>query len=223
MRIRHLYAVVCLFFLFSCSGTPPSILNTEWMVVYTQDKALGAVFQELNFFVQLKDEDGDEDITEISLKREDFAWSWRIDPSNWVSYSKDGEYWVGANGLTLGNEGEISAGRYQLVAIDRSGQRDEKEIFIRKPDVVPDQLKFPSVRRSGNTLQISASVQPLVLWFYDNQAALVKEKYVKPGAYELGSLLNKDEKQRASWLYVYYQDERKGYGLKVGPFLLDGP
>ena len=82
--------------------SPPGIINTDWMVVYTEDKVLGKVYQELNFFVQLRDDDGEADISELYLIRDDLSWSWKIDSSNWVTYSQDGEFWLGANGLTPG-------------------------------------------------------------------------------------------------------------------------
>ena len=105
--------------LFACSGSPPGIVNTDWMVVYTHNPSPGTVSQELNFFVQLQDDDGFNDIAELYLIRDDLNWSWKIDSSNWVSYEEDDEYWIGANGLTIGRRGDIPEGSFRLLVIDQ--------------------------------------------------------------------------------------------------------
>ncbi len=196
-------------------------MNTDWMVVYTRDTVLGKDYQELDFFVQLRDDDGETDIAEIYLMREDLSWSWRIDETNWVSNSRDGEFWLGANGLTLGNEEPLPSGEYKLLVIDRSGQRDELTVSIRQPNADMEKLDFPRISRNKEFLKIDSEVSPLVLWFYDSQAEVVSEKYIEPGSYLLADLLSNEEKQRVTWFYAYYQDERNGYGLKTGPFLFE--
>ncbi len=192
------------------------------MVVYTEDRVLGRVSQELNFFVQLQDDDGEADVSELYLMRDDLSWSWKMDSSNWVTSSLDGEFWLGANGLTMGNENTLPPGEYRLLVIDRSGQRDELTVSIRQPDVQTSEIVFPLINQQGRTLQLDFQQSPLVLWFYDSQAELVAEKYLEPGLYLLEDILNSEEIQRTTWFYVYYQDERQGYGLKSGPFIFNG-
>ena len=209
--------------LFSCSGSPPGITNTDWMVVYNQDLVLGTVYQELNFFVQVEDDDGDNDITEIYLIRDDLHWSWKIDASNWVLHQQDGELWIGANGLTLGRGGALPEGEYRLLVIDRSGQRDEQSVTIRQPDRQTEDLFFPRITQRGRTLEILSETVPLVLWFYDSQARLVTEQYTWAGTFPVSDFLNEDQQQQVTWFYAYYQDERGGYGLKSGPYLFEGP
>lgn len=219
MKTGLLMVVMSLPFLFSCTGSPPGIINTDWMVVYTDDQALGAVYQELNFYVQVQDSDGVNDLTEIYLIRDELNWSWKIDSSNWVSYDQDGEHWVGANGLTLGRGGNLPEGEYRLLVIDRSGQRDELTITIRQPDSDYANLNYPQITKEGDTLEIKSDVSPVVLWFYNSQAELVTEKYTAAGTFQLSDFLDEKEKQKVTWFYVYYQNERKGYGVKSGPYL----
>ena len=223
MKKGLLYLIWLIPLLYSCSGSPPGIVNTDWMVVYTQDRVLDTVYQELNFFVQIQDDDGSNDITEIYLIRDDLNWSWKIDPSNWISYEQDGEYWIGANGLTLGRGEDLPGGDYRLLVIDRSGQRDELVVTIRQPNQNSVALEFASISQDNSFITIDSQLPSLVLWFYDSQANLINEKYAKPGTYHVSDFLDTKERDQVTWFYAYYQDEENGYGLKSGPYLFDGP
>lgn len=221
MKTWFLIAMLILPLFFSCTGSPPGIINTDWMVVYTDDLALGTVYQELNFYVQVQDSDGDNDLTEIYLIRDDLNWSWKIDSSNWVSYNEDGEYWVGANGLTIGRGGNLPAGDYRLLVIDRSGQRDELTVTIGQPDKDTAKLSFPHIVIDGDSLMIQSDVAPVALWFYNSQSDLVSENYTPAGTYPLSDFLNEKEQQQVTWFYVYFQNEREGYGIKSGPYIFN--
>jgi len=213
--------VLSLPFFFSCTGSPPGIINTDWMLVYTDDLVLGAVYEELNFYVQVQDRDGDNDLTEIYLIRNDLNWSWKIDSSNWVSYDQDGEHWLGANGLSIGTGGNIPRGDYRVLVIDRSGQRDERTITIRQPGIDSGKLNFPEITKVGATLRIRSDVAPVLLWFYNSQSELLTEKYTATGTFPLSDFLNEKEQQQVTWFYAYYQNEVEGYGIKSGPYLFD--
>jgi len=208
-----------LILLLSCSGSPPRILNTDWMVVYTRDHARGGVYSELNFFAQLEDNDGIEDISEISIHRDDLGWSWYLHPENWVSYSSEGENWIGSNGLTRG--GAVPSGEYRLLIVDRSGQRRESEFKVSDPGITAASIVFPELKKLNDSLWISTGGrEPVVLWFYNDKGVLITEKYSGPGLFKLNQILSPEEIQIARWVMIYYQDETGGYGLKSGPFLL---
>ncbi|MBF9016839.1 MULTISPECIES: hypothetical protein [unclassified Oceanispirochaeta] len=208
-----------LILLFSCSGSPPTIINTDWMVVYTKDFSRGGVYAELNFFAQLEDSDGIEDISEISIHRDDLGWSWNLNPDNWVSYSVEGESWLGSNGLTRG--GSIPGGDYRLLIVDRSGQRNETVFKVSDPALEAASLTFPSLKVIDDSLLISTGGrEPVVLWFYNDKGVLITEKYSAPGRFRIDEIISSEEKQIARWVMIYFQDEIGGYGLKSGPFLL---
>lgn len=209
-----------LILLFSCSGSPPVIINTEWMLVYTQDFNRGGVYSELNFFAQLEDSDGIEDISEISIHKDELGWAWNLNPENWASYSQDGEDWLGSNGLTRG--GTIPVGDYRLLIVDRSGQRNETVFRIEIPELEFSDIEFPSLKVLDDRLWISTGErEPVVLWFYNDKGILIAEKYTASGLFQFSEILSPEEMQIASWVMIYYQDEAGGYGLKSGPFLLN--
>lgn len=203
----------------SCSGSPPAIINTDWMLVYTNDLSRGGVYTELNLFVQLDDPDGIEDISEIAIHKDDLGWSWNLNPDNWVSYSAEGENWLGANGLTRG--GSLPEGEYRLLILDRSGQRTEKIIKINVPLKDSQTLEFPSLELVEGKIRIStAAREAVVLWFYNDNGVLISENYTEAGLLSFNDLISPEEKQLARWVMIYVQDEIAGYGLKSGPFLL---
>ncbi|MDC7235986.1 MAG: hypothetical protein PQJ58_22370 [Spirochaetales bacterium] len=204
----------------SCSGSPPEIINTEWMVVYTRDLSRGAVYSELNVFAQMQDDDGIEDISEVSIHRDDLGWSWNLTASDWSSFSREGEDWIGSNGLTLG--AALPGGDYRFLAVDRSGQRHETLFKVRDPGMDMDSLVFPELQIRNGILYLSGrGYEPLVLWFYNDKGILITEKYTGSGVIPLNEIISPEEKQIARWLMIYYQDETGGYGLKTGPYFLD--
>jgi len=223
MRRTVLLFLLPVLLLTACSGSPPGIVNTDWRVVYARDLVRGTVWQELNFFVQVDDEDGEEDLAEIYLIRDDLGWSWKLDPETWQTYSRDGEFWVGSNGLCLSGGDSLPGGDYRLLVIDRSGQRNELTVTVRQPGVDMNTLAFPGIALSGEYIRIESDREPLVLWFYNDMGDLVAEKYTGRGTFPLTDFLSSEERQQVTWMYVYLQEEQEGYGMKSGPYLLDGP
>jgi hypothetical protein len=213
------WVAVSSFLFLSCSGSPPKILNTEWMIVYTYDQGRGGIYTEMDFFAQMEDEDGVEDISEISIRRDDQGWAWELTPDSWVSLTEDGETWIGANGMTLG--GPLPGGDYRLLVIDRSGQREEHLFRVDDPGVAPGVYEFPRAQVQGNFIRIDAAGHdPVVLWFYNERGELVSEKYRSGGFYSRTELLEAEEEQIVSWFMIYFQDEERGFGLKSGPYLI---
>jgi hypothetical protein len=208
--------------LLSCSGSPPEILNKDWMVVHTYDQERGGIYTELNFFAQLSDEDGLEDLDEILILKDDQGWFWKLNPESWVSSSQDGENWIGANGMTRG--GDLPGGEYRLLVVDRSGQREESLFRLDVSNKPSGLHEFPRAQLQGDFIRLdSAGHDPLVLWFYNEKGDFVSEKYVSAGLYSLDQLLEPEELQIVNWFMLYFQDEEGGFGLKSGPYLLKVP
>ena len=217
--MRRIIYPLLIILLAACSGSPPRIHNLDWMPVYTKDLGRGGVYEELNLFVRLEDEDGFEDIIEISIHNDDRGWAWTLTEENWVSWSKDGESWLGANGLSR-NRG-IPEGEYRLKVTDRSGQNSESLFFYASPGLDTKNLRFPNaVVEEDHILIDGGGRKPLLLWFYDDRGEFVAERYLEPGLYNKEELLKKDEKESAAWFMIYHRDEKGGYGLKSGPFMI---
>ncbi len=209
-----------LILLASCSGSPPAVINTDYIFVYSNDLVRGAVYEELNFFAQVEDEDGLEDISEISIHRDDLGWSWNLGPDEWVSFSKDGEDWIGSTGLTTG--GRVPGGDYRLMVTDRSGKREDHEFRLKNPGVPLKDLRFPSLTYRGGSLRVRTvgGAGAAALWFYNDKGSFITEKYSPQGGFKISEFLNPEEVKSAAWVYLYVQDEAGGYGLRSGPWML---
>ncbi len=205
----------------ACSGTPPRIHNSDWMPVYTKDLSRGGIYEELDFFVQLEDEDGLEDISEISIHRDDRGWAWKLNQENWVSLSKDGENWVGASGLC--RDGGIPDGEYRLKVTDRSGQSVESLFEYTSPALDTGRIRFPhAAAEKDDRIRIDGGGrEPLLLWFYSEKGDFLYERYLSPGLYLSKDLEKNKQKEKPHWFMIYYRDEEGGYGLKSGPFLIN--
>jgi hypothetical protein len=221
--VKRLLFPLLILLLASCSGTPPRIHTTDWMPVYTKDLSRGGVYEELDFFIRLEDEDGQEDISEISIHKDDRGWAWKLNEENWTSLSKDGELWMGASGLS--RDGGIPEGEYRLRVTDRSGQHSETLFEYTSPSVEARSLRFPLAIEAGEDIRIDGfGREPLLLWFYNGKGDFVGERYLAPGLYSRDELLpgKKGQKEAlADWFMIYFRDEEGGYGLKSGPFLLN--
>lgn len=192
----------------------------EWMPVYTRDLSRGAVYGELDFFAQIEDADGEDDVSELSIHRDDLGWGWYLKPGDWTAYSYEGEHWIGSNGLTRG--GSLPWGEYRVRITDRSGQSSETLFKLSDPGVEISTLQFPELRVVNERLWVSTGGrEPVVLWFFNDKGILVSETYRGAGIFGIEELLTPEEIQIARWVMIYYQDEAGGYGLKSGPFLLD--
>ncbi len=217
--IRSLFFISLLSLLLTCSGSPPLIQNVDWMPVLTKDSRNGKVYEELNFYAQLEDGDGIEDIELFSICKDDEGWSWNLGPEDWVLYQADGETWIGSAGLTRG--GILPQGDYRLLVRDRSGQKSEKEFRLNISWPELSGLVFPSALVSGSGIELDGGErEPLVLWFYDEQENMLKEVYSRAGSLLPGDILDSQEQKTARFFVIYWQDEQGGYGLKSGPFFL---
>ena len=211
-----------LFLLLACSGSPPEVIGSEWMVVYTYDQSRGGIYTELDFFLLLKDEDGLNDISELNIYKDDQGWSWHLTPEKWISFSREGEDWIGSNGLTRG--GDLPGGEYRAVLRDRSGQKSEMTFRIEGSEEGPRIHEFPRAQVSSDYIRLdTGAASPAVLWFYNDKGDLVSEVYREGGLYLKQELLQPDELQIVQWFMVYHQNEEGGYGLKSGPYLMNPP
>ena len=219
MKLSRLPVFALLVLLVSCSGSAPAVINTDYVFVYTRDDNRGGVYEELNFFAQVEDADGLEDISEISIHRDDLGWAWTLGPEEWVSFSKDGEDWIGAAGLTAG--AELPGGDYRLTVADRSGKKEESEFRLSNPGVPLDQLRFPDLSCSDRRISVrTGGADAAALWFYSSRGDFITEKYTRQGMFMISDFLSPDEEKIAAWVTAYVQDEEGGYGLKSGPCLL---
>lgn len=222
--MKRLSLPLLVLFMASCSGTPPRIHTTDWMPVYTKDLSRGGVYEELDLYIRLEDEDGLEDISEISIHKDDRGWAWKLTEENWTSLSRDGESWMGASGLS--RDGGIPDGEYRLKVTDRSGQRSETLFQYTSPALEPRSLRFPLAMDRGERILIDGfGREPLLLWFYNEKGDFVGERYLAQGLYSRDELLQGEageNREKADWFMIYFRDEEGGYGLKSGPFLLNG-
>jgi len=198
------------------------MIGNDWMIVYTYDQSRGGIYTELDFFLLLKDEDGLNDISEITISKDDQGWFWQLTPGNWISFSREGEDWIGSNGLTRG--GDLPRGDYRVSIKDRSGQKTEKSFAVGDTGPIPRIHEFPRAQVSSDYIRIeTGAASPVVLWFYNDKGDLVSEVYKESGLYRKDELLQPEELQIVSWFMLYHQNEEGGYGLKSGPFLMDEP
>jgi len=206
----------------ACSGTPPEIEGSEWMVVYSYDQSRGGIYKELDYFLLLRDEDGLDDISEVNIYRDDQGWSWHLTPAVWTSFSREGEDWIGSGGLTRG--GVLPPGDYRAEIVDRSGQKTDQIFRLEETGPEPRIHEFPRAQVTDDFIRIDAgNASPVVIWFYNDKGDFVSEVYRDSGLFKKSELLGEAELQISSWFMLYHQNEEGGYGLKSGPYLMKEP
>lgn len=208
--------LLILLLLHSCAGEPPEIIQTLGQRNFVKDPITGNITEYFSLLIQANDSDGLEDLVEIYLIQDEEEIFFRIDSENWIKKEKDGEFWLGSNGFTMPDRRSIPSGLYRVLLLDKSGERDEKEIYLFPAETKG--IKFPSVRISEETISISDSQEALLLLVYDSVNNFLGSQDLGTNPLPLSSLPGGLGK--ASYLYLYRYKDKENYGILSGPIYI---
>ncbi|MBB6478392.1 hypothetical protein [Spirochaeta isovalerica] len=200
------------FFIFSCSGKAPEVSQIWWQLNIEEDHGKGEMTESLSLFVHGEDEDGEEDLESLYLINDEHQLFWEIRSDEWNEYSEQSIKWIGSNGILAPGEGHFPDGEYRVLLIDRAGERDEKEFFLKNriPDLQEIQSPEVSYDLSGITVRTE---NPLFqIWFYNDQNELVeKSRSYSPGQYDWNQLSRNIVRRSVSFV-LYTEPESGSWG-----------
>ena len=219
--LRPVPVVLCFILLLAgCSEEPPHIIQIFHQTNVVKDLQQEDIYPQLSLFVHAEDDDGTDDIDSIYLIQDEKELFWELDDQNWESFEEQGEYWVGSNRIVMNDYSPLPWGDYRLLIIDAAGERDEREIYIAKPEYTPEETEFPQVAVENGKVVVSGGEKQRTYWTVREDGQLIKTVKTTDPEISVTTLTGSSEEQRgepfAFYLYIY--DPVLGIGKIIGPF-----
>ena len=196
----------------SCSGAPPEIQGVNWQKIYRVEGNT-AVFDKLSLFVNVYDEDGEGDIESLYLISDTDEIFWKLTEQEWNRKSIDTRLWIGSNGLKAADGMPPPEGKYRIIAVDKGGDRNTKEIYI---PACTNRKSLPSLAVSSTEVAVTSSYRENYLYLKNTEGAILKIITITPGTTAM-DLVTKDIKGSLTSITLYSFDstESCGYQLTV--------
>jgi hypothetical protein len=214
--------VLCGFILFltGCSEEPPHIIQVFHQINVVKDLQQDDIYPQLSLFVHAEDDDGTDDIDSIYLIQDEQELFWELDDQNWESFEEQGEYWVGSNRIVMNDYSPLPWGDYRLLIIDAAGERDEREIYLAKPEYTLEEIDFPEVSVDNGKVDVSGGEKQRTYWVVREDGRLVKTVKTTDPSISVMTLTGSSEEQPADpfAFYMYIYDPVLGIGKIIGPF-----
>ena len=177
--VRAAGAILVVFLLLSCTGSPPEILYPDAQLSLVRDPATGEIAEVLRLFVAARDSDGAGDPMRIYLIHDADQLVWEMDRSGWAHVEHAGDQWYGMPDLRMPEGESLPRGRYRIILEDGALARDETEMYLTAG--VPDRdQQFPRLRIDGSSLTVDY-VSDVVLRVYNRSGRLLVNRVVQPG------------------------------------------
>ena len=190
-----------------CSGSPPSIDELQWRVVYRdngEDR-----FEQLMVFLRLADPDDIRDPDMITISVGDSGLLWRFPREQWGADPRGGD-WVALPPMIAQTGSRLPGGIYTLRLEDLSGKADELE-FRPDPDRPDlDELTWPEASLESGMLRLSGPSDGALLILRDAEGLSRESVPVNNGSpVDVGSA--------ESW-ELWIPDEIHSGGFLLGPY-----
>jgi hypothetical protein len=221
-RVRPVAAVMIGFILLfaGCSEEPPRIIQIFHQINVVKDLQQQDTYPQLSLFVHTEDDDGTDDIESIYFIEDENELFWRLDDQNWESFEEQGEFWVGTNRIVMNDYSPLPWGDYRLLIIDAAGERDEREIYLAKPEYMPEEIEFPEVTVENGKVTVSGGEQQRTYWIVREDGRLIKTVKTTEPTISITTLTGSSEEEAREpfAFYMYIYDSALGIGKIIGPF-----
>lgn len=218
-----LFSGLCLTLVVACAGAPPSISQLFWQVDVVRNLDADSQHEELSLFLMIDDADGLDDLDEVLLIQRDRELVWKLEPDEMRRVQREGEMWMGVNGIQMNDRSPLPRGNYTIEVSDRAGEKDETEFFLGR-DITGhlrgdlDSGLFPELNVNSSVVTASDEEQVSV-FFYDTEGNFLRSEVLPVNSFTRQVLRQWRESDIDSvWLHSYNAAE--GYGLVSGPFRL---
>jgi hypothetical protein len=153
----------------SCSKNEPKIIYGFMDLVYYEAKEKPE--ERFSFFVLCEDEDGIENLSELSLYHDRSGLRWLINSEDWVLYEEEGKTWIGSRSLAI-NEDSLPRGQFRAVLTNKGGEKTERRFTFDGPEESP--FPFPFLVITGGVYRIDSQYPKNHLICYDQQGKIVQ-------------------------------------------------
>ncbi len=210
----------------SCSGQPPELAQLFWQLNVVYDTRASSQYEELTLFVHAEDADGLQDIDQLELLHTQQELLWSFDSSQWRTVEREGESWIGVNGIRKSAARTLPRGEYRVKLSDKAGEAAETT-FIVSRDIKGLQKgrlasgRFPAAEVEPQGLTLSSSAPELLLSLYDGEGGFIRSELVELSGSAEYTLTIDNWTGRwpgARRLRLQRYDAAGGFGLVSGPY-----
>src|SRR6056297_741174 len=114
----------------SCSGQPPELAQLFWQLNVVYDTGASTQYEELTLFVHAEDADGLQDIDQLELLHNQQELLWSFDSAQWRMVEREGESWIGTNGIRKSAARILPRGEYRVKLSDKAGEAAETAFIV---------------------------------------------------------------------------------------------
>lgn len=212
---------VAVVLLVACSPSRPKILQTFSQLNYVWDKGWEAPAEALAIFVQVENDDGLEELDALYVLSDAEEIYWKLERGNWTQLTRPGENWIGANQLTIPFRPEIPRGSYRVLLTTKAGERQSTTFSIDVVRLNQARPVWPQVAVVGDRLLVGNAPPSYALWLYGVEGNLLHQLVSNQASLALADIQSLPPvSQRATRTWLYWYNEKEGYGMLLGPFPL---
>jgi hypothetical protein len=219
-RIAPGLCLALVFFILSCSDSPPKMGSVQWQVVLFRNRLLNTTYQKLSLFVAASDKDGQKDLAFLHVIHDEEELYWSLPAEKWEKAIIRNNEWVGSNGLTMPSGQTLPIGTYRVVLEDLSGKKVESQIYLKKPNVETTNARFPEVRVLEKKMIVDGNFTNPEIWVYDSNDQFLARLPVSNTSIEIASIVarNKEQLEAGFTYYVYAKQSDVYYAVMSGPY-----
>lgn len=205
-----LFILLPVLFFTGCSENAPEISEVFWQLNVFRDEETKKESQALTLFVRAEDKDGSSDFESLYLINDREELFWKVTGSDLRIEKHEGdETWVGSSCIRMIPDKLFPDGKYRVILVDASGDRDETEAVL-KNNIEERGFDWPVPEIRERKLSIRGNAE--YVWIFRNDGKYDSELKVEKGR-EL-----RIDPERFSYCYLYRYLPEDGYGLINGPF-----
>jgi len=205
----------------ACSPSRPKIIQTYSQLNYTWETGWEAPQETLAVFVQVENADGLEELDGIYIIADTEDVYWKLTKETWTLITRPGENWLGSNQLLFPQKQVLPRGLYRVLVTTKAGERQSSTFNLDVVTLTEAKPVWPQVAVLGSDLLVGRAPPSYALWFYGLEGTLLHQMVLDDPSIPLEQIqTHPSVNRRATRAYLYWYNEREGYGLFLGPFPL---
>jgi hypothetical protein len=214
-------AAAALLLLAGCSGKPPVLSRVYGRVIYTHDSATNTSAETLGVFLVASDPDGMENLSAFYVINDDAELFWKVDSTEWVTSSAEGETWIGTASLSMPGTTPIPPGEYRVVLQSNGGATVEDILTVPSRTVSAADAKYPTAVIEAGLIKVSGAPAGCEIWVYGKDGRFAGT-FPSPGPSKpvpLQAIQASSSGLSSGFTFrVFVWNGAGGYGVLSGPY-----
>lgn len=138
-----------------CAGEPPAISRVLARITLSRDVQNNTTEETLSVFLVASDPDGIEDLAAFTVIQDEAELFWKVEASQWVKATAEGETWIGTNTLSVPPGLPVPGGDYRVVLQDAAGETVEQAFALPADRPAAADMSFPRAEVKNGIIVVS--------------------------------------------------------------------